>query len=167
MGNCEAWSRDNRYGLRVPSRILEKMLVFCRMAEGMETGGILVGYYNRAHDCAIVTDSSAAPEDSFCGRRSFWRGISGLQMWLLFLWNRTRRRYYLGEWHFHPRASPEPSSTDVAQMKQNARDPSYNCPEPILLLLAGDPNRNWSVRSFICIRGNDIIELSQGWQRRE
>lgn len=166
MGNYEAWSSDSRYGLRVPSPILERMLMCCRMAKDGETGGIIIGYYNRAHDCAVVTDSSAAPGDSFCSRHYFWRGISGVQEWLLSLWNRTRRRYYLGEWHFHPYAEPNPSGTDIAQMKQNARDPCYNCPEPIMLIFGGDPNQEWSVRVFVCIRGSDILELSQGWQRQ-
>ena len=108
-GNYEAWSRDGKYGLRIPFEVLQKMLSFCQKVGNLETGGILVGYYNRCHDCAIVIDCSKPPQDSKLERYNFYRGIKGLQKWLNKLWNLGRRRYYLGEWHFHPFTDPKPS----------------------------------------------------------
>jgi len=167
MENYEAWTKDGRYGLRIPSKVLEKMMGLCGCAKDTETGGIMVGYYNRRHDCAIVTDCSGAPKDSLCEKRSFRRGVRGLQRWLMTLWNRSCRRYYLGEWHFHPFARAVPSEMDVTQMRKNAEDKSYNCPEPIMVLVGGAPNAAWSLRSFVCIRGSDVFELSKGWEKRE
>jgi integrative and conjugative element protein (TIGR02256 family) len=113
---------------------LTEVLSRCRGFAPAETGGILVGYYNDALSCAVVTDASERPLDSKSGRNWLVRGTAGLQGWLDRLWCNNKRRYYLGEWHFHPGGVPEPSPTDTKQMGTIARSPSYKCPEPVLLL---------------------------------
>jgi integrative and conjugative element protein (TIGR02256 family) len=165
MGNYEAWTKDVRYGVRIPSKIFNKMLDSCRKSNDIETGGILVGYYNRSHDCAIVIDCSGPPKDSKHGRNYFHRGIQGLQNWIDKLWNRGYRRYYLGEWHYHPFAKPEPSSIDFAQMKKNAEDKSYNCPEPIMVIVGGDSSDGYSLRTFVCTKDRNVSEFFKGWKK--
>ena len=165
-GNYEAWSKDSKYGLRVPFEILKKMQHLCKKAHDVEVGGILIGYYNRCHDCAIVTDCSGPPRDSECGKSFFYRGIQGLQNWLIRLWNLRQRRYYLGEWHFHPNANPTPSSVDIDQMKSNSEKESYSCPEPVSLILGGDPNKDCACRSFVYVKEKGIIELHEQWENR-
>lgn len=53
------------------------------------------------------------------------------------LWRRSKRRYYLGEWHFHPGGAAEPGPTDTEQMAKIMQSASYKCPEPVLLLVGG------------------------------
>jgi len=157
--NYEAWSEDLKYGLRITSQVLQKMLNLCREVEGIESGGIMVGYYNQKHDCAIVIDCSGPPKDSNRGKNFFHRGINGLQKWIDKLWQLRQRRYYLGEWHFHPFSNPEPSSTDTKQMKINAEDKSYSCPEPILFIIGGDPKTNCDYKAFVYVINKGPIEL--------
>lgn len=164
MGNYEAWTEDNRFGLRIPSKVVGRVLSLCTLAQNIETGGILVGYYNRPHDCAIVTDCSGAPKDSRGGQNFFYRGVHGLQRWLASLWNLGQRRYYLGEWHFHPFAKPDPSNTDLTQMRINAEDKSYHCPEILMFIIGGDPKAKWTCRSFVYSRRDGLIELVKGWE---
>lgn len=164
MGNYEAWSKDGSYGIRIPSRVLQQILSLSQRAGDVETGGILVGYYTRKHDCAIVTMSSSAPPDSRSGKCSFYRGVQGLQKWLTTLWNLGRRRYYLGEWHFHPAGHPRPSGTDIAQTRRNAEDKSYNCPEPIMLIVGGDPSDGWEIGCFVYVNGRGMLELTRRWE---
>lgn len=163
MGNYEAWSENQICGLRISDTIMQKMLSLCNDAGNVETGGVLVGYYNRGHDCAIVTDVSKASQDSKQYRNTFYRGIKGLQRWLNTLWNRGRKRYYLGEWHFHPFANPTPSKTDIEQLQENANNKSYHCPEPILFIIGGDPNNKWSCKSLVYMEGK-ISELFKQWE---
>lgn len=162
--NYEAWSEDVKYGLRIPSQVLQKMLNFCREVEGIESGGIMVGYYNHQHDCAIVIDCSGPPKDSKRGKNFFHRGIHCLQNWIDKLWQLRQRRYYLGEWHFHPLSNPSPSITDTKQMKINAEDKSYSCPEPILFIIGGDPNTNCDCSAFVYAKGKGTIELLKRWE---
>jgi hypothetical protein len=104
-----------------------------------------------------VTDVSLSPSDSIHGRFWFYRGINGLQNWLNRLWR--RREYYLGEWHFHPSASAVSSPKDRTQMKKIATSQKYHCPEPILLIIGGNPNGNWLMHAYRCDKGKTFIEL--------
>ena len=164
MGNYEAWSEDKRYGLRIPNGIMQRILHCCKKVGDVETGGILVGYYNRRYDCAIVTDSSKAPQDSKREKRTFYRGVKGLQKWLNQLWILRKKRYYLGEWHFHPFAIPGLSGIDINQIKSNSESNSYHCPEPVLFIVGGDPNTEWSCKSFVYVKEKGSIELIEQWE---
>lgn len=151
-------SSDKRFALTLAASMMTRILEACQRAGADETGGILVGRYTDGLDCAIVTAVSEAPSDSRSGRAWFYRGVRGLQRWLGHLW-RDSKQYYLGEWHFHPYAEPTPSSCDVEQMTAIARLPAYHCPEPVLLILGGDPAGRWHMRVFIFRRGAQEIEL--------
>ncbi len=148
MPDIEFWSADHQYGLQISEKDVSKILSACRQSVNEETGGILVGYYNAVHNCALVTAASGAPPDSKSGHTWFERGISGLQVWLNSLWNK-KKQYYLGEWHFHPYSEPAVSLRDVTQLSDIASAESYHCPEPVLLIVGGDPQAVWTTRAFV------------------
>lgn len=152
-------SADRRFGLTLPGAHLEKMLRLARKAAPLETGGVLAGRYNDDLDCALVTDVSDPPSDSTARRTAFDRGITGLQSWLSKLWSSAKRSYYIGEWHFHPGGTPTPSHQDAAQMRDVARDRAYKCPEPVLLILGGDPNASWEVAAYVFTSGGTCVSL--------
>lgn len=160
MANRQFWSEDKRYGMKLPDGELTRMLGLCKQAERKETGGILVGCYSENLDCAIVKTASKAPRDSQAGGNWFRRGVRGLQRWLNGLWK--SKTYYLGEWHFHPFAAPTPSGTDISEMGEVATTESYRCPEPVLLIVGGDPGGDWQIRAFVFLRGRDFVELREG-----
>lgn len=88
------------------------------------------------------------------------RGTAGLQGWLNRLWNGNERRYYLGEWHFHPGGAPEPSRMDIKQMGKIARSSSYKCPEPILLVVGGSAGVRSDVRFYVfVVRNNRTVPI--------
>ena len=70
-------SADGRFRVQVGHHELEALLDMCRESGDLETGGVLVGRYNEAHDTAIVTRVWGPPEDSVRRRTSFWRGTQG------------------------------------------------------------------------------------------
>ena len=152
---------ERRFVVFIGSKQVAQLLGQCMGAGGYETGGILIGYYTEMLRTAIVTAITGAPPDSRQGRTWFHRGIRGFQALILGLWAR-KRHYYLGEWHFHPSGSAEASSVDIRQMKAIACSPSYQCPEPILLIIGGDPVGTWSVRvSVFTCGGKSPIELAR------
>lgn len=79
MAELEFWSDSPVFGLKIESDTLARILESCRLSAPEETGGILVGYYTDALDCAVVTDASERPPDSKSGRTWFARGTIGLQ----------------------------------------------------------------------------------------
>lgn len=155
----EFWSPDKRFGLRIGAETATKLLDLCARARGCEVAGILVGYYTDAHSCAIVTDASGLPEDSTAGHSWVHRGIKGLQEWLSALWQKRVRQYYLGEWHFHPGAAPDPSDVDARQLNEIAGSQKYRCPEPVLLIIGGTPAADWTARAFVFANGKNSVEL--------
>lgn len=158
--NPQFWSEDGTFGLRIESQILQNILDECEQSASNETGGILVGHYSDNLSCAVITQQSGKPDDSWSGRSWFSRGTAGLQKWLDRLWNANERRYYLGEWHYHPGGAPEPSATDRNQMTQIARDTSYKCPEPVLLIVGGTATDPSYLRAFVFMEShNSPLEL--------
>ena len=152
------WSEDRQFGVRLAEEILRYMLQACRQSCPNETGGILVGYYVDTLDCAVVTAATTASSDSRKGSMWFHRGTFGLQPWLNSLWQR-KHNYYLGEWHFHPYAPPSPSQTDAEQMGSIANAPSYHCPEPLLMIIGGDPAIDWTVGVYVFPRGKSSLKV--------
>lgn len=159
MADKEFWSKDRQFGMRCAEAVLHSMLHTCRQSSPNETGGILVGVYTATLDCALVTAASSAPSDSRMGGAWFHRGTSGLQSWLNSLWQR-KPHFYIGEWHFHPFASPVPSQTDTEQMEKIANAPSYHCPEPLLIIVGGDPSTAWTIGAYVFPRYRNAIELT-------
>ena len=99
--------------------------------------GVLFCEYTVSLQKAIITELSDAPIDSKAGYNWVYRGIKGLKRLLADKWTK-RGEYYLGEWHLHPNSSPNPSIIDIRQMKMNARNKEFICPEPILLIIGGN-----------------------------
>lgn len=155
----EFWSDDRRFGLRIISRELSRLLSMCSNSGSMEVGGILVGSYTATHDCAIVTAISGPPSDSCRGPTWFHRGVRGLQEWLNRCWH-VLRHYYLGEWHYHSHGSPVPSQSDIRQLKNIADSTLYRCPEPVLLITGGGPVVGWTAGAYVFPRGEEAVELS-------
>lgn len=154
----EYWSADRKFGAVLVPNALDDLLRHAGQAGNLETGGILMGRYNDHHDCATVDYISGPPLDSQQDRTTFVRGVKGLRAIVARFWTKERR-YYLGEWHFHPGASPDPSQTDLATMAAIARDSKYACPEPILLILGGKPPQSWQIKMLVTQPDQRQVEL--------
>ncbi len=141
-------TRDGRFGLSVEGATVRRLLRLCRSARDVETGGILAGYYSDRMDCAVVTYVSGPPKDSKATPTSFYRGVKGLQRRLNTAWA-NRREFYLGDWHYHPYATAEASGVDARQLKVFSEDTMLACPEPILLIVGGDPDGEWEAKAYV------------------
>ncbi|WP_081436816.1 Mov34/MPN/PAD-1 family protein [Myxococcus xanthus] len=160
MRHLELCSEDARFRVRIPAATVSRLLYLCRVAGRLETGGILVGRYSDALDCALVSAASGPPPDSKRGPTWFQRGTRGLQAWLERRWA-SRGDHYLGEWHFHPHAEPTPSATDLRQLDAIALSTQYRCPEPLLLIVGGDPRDAWSLSGHVVPRSGLPIQLQR------
>lgn len=151
--------KEGKLAVSIDSTQVTRLLKQCIDAGEYETGGILMGVYNVKLDTATITRIVNAPIDSRRGRNWFHRGISGLQTLILALWSRERH-YYLGEWHYHPKGSPEASAVDIGQMEEIASSRGYQCPEPILLIIGGNSKDDLSLQVTIFKRsGGPPIRL--------
>ena len=154
-GRREWRSVDGSFGIAIDSGDVARLLRYCREAGDRETGGILTGQYGENHDTALITGVTGPPPDSRASRVLFVRGVLGLQRLLDGLWSR-RAGYYLGEWHFHPAGDGTPSVTDREQMGAIARSRAYNCPEPVLVIIARTSATRWIIRAFVYPEGRQV-----------
>jgi integrative and conjugative element protein (TIGR02256 family) len=143
--------KDGHFTVSISSAQVAYLLKQCIDSGKFETGGILIGVYDEKLSTAIVARVIGAPTDSRRGRNWFHRGVSGLQNLILMLWSREKH-YYLGEWHYHPGGSPEASNVDIRQMKYISSSKGYQCPEPILLIIGGNPKSTWSIQVTLFTR---------------
>lgn len=131
------YSHDGRFAVTLDISAIRVMVGNSATAHRMETGGILIGRYDIDHSTAIVVESTPKPKDSVFNWFSFRRGSSGLKQLLIKRWNVGL--HYLGEWHYHPGGSSEPSNSDHHAMAKIAENPKYDCHEPILVIIGGRP----------------------------
>ncbi len=154
------FSPDRCFGIHLPKHCLKAMLDYATRDYPRETGGVLLGKYTPSMALAVVTEVSGPPEDSSKARSGFWRGVLGLQATISRLWK--EQQYYLGEWHVHPDGLPVPSTTDRDQMRAIAESSSYQCPEPLLVILGFSMESGpakWSAGSYVFPRRRDPIPL--------
>lgn len=116
------------------------------ISKTVETGGILIGRYSEDLSTAEITQVTGPPKDSKSGPTWFSRGIKGLKSLLKKAW--CNSEYYLGEWHFHPMGTTTPSGQDLFQMAEIANNHNYNCPEAIMIIIAGTA-KNHFIKAFI------------------
>ena len=100
-----------------------------------EFGGFLIGYYSDDLKTLVLTDL-LIPNEYKSYRTLFERGIKGITKKLTELFKLKEKRYYVGEWHSHPNASPRFSSTDLNAMKNIAKSESVRIENPILLIVS-------------------------------
>lgn len=150
--------KENDLKVLIESKAYERLINIVRSVNNIETGGIIIGYYNVTLTEAIITEVTSQPSDSKAGFSWFVRGIQGLKDLLISRW-KVDNEYYLGEWHFHPIGSALPSNVDISQIKKISKDKRFNCPEPILLIVS-KRIIDWDITVTI-IKSNQVYYLSK------
>lgn len=151
-------SQDENFFVDISRECLDCILKNVKKAGNYETGGILTGNYSDDLKTAFIKLLTGPPVDSKKGSTWFNRGTQGLKKLIDKLW--SKNTYYLGEWHFHPNASPIPSGQDKRQMKEIAVSKQYNCPEPIMLIIGGN-HLDYKFAVFVFTRRSEIYELKE------
>ncbi|TAK00609.1 MAG: hypothetical protein EPO36_08165 [Chloroflexota bacterium] len=147
---------DASVAVDIEDQALSAMYRAARRAGRQETGGILVGRYTEFGDRVRVVEATGAPSDSRSFPAAFVRGVVGLTHRLRAAWHRGL--YYVGEWHCHPYASPQPSRRDLAQILAFSRDGQYRCPRPVLIIIGGDPQQPAASVHVVLDRGVETMQ---------
>jgi len=153
-------SRCGRYTVTVSPTCLNHLLDMACGRYPCEVGTSLVGCYSSDGFDATVLDTVPLSSDSRGSATSFYRGVKGLRRFFAVL-RRTYlgRRYYVGEWHSHPDASPTPSYSDDEDLSAIASDTQTNCPECILVILGGNPFDVPELGVFVYSRKEGRVDL--------
>lgn len=108
---CEVYRTVNgSHQVELPLSVITCLFDTCKKSRKKETGGILIGCYSSDLSKAHVHIATTPPKGSIQTSNTFYRSNTGLQNVLNRSW--TEDKYYIGEWHYHPRAAATPSHVD-------------------------------------------------------
>ena len=125
--------------LSVSERVIAGLGEARRAASPCETGGIVVGTWDRVRKRAYVAGHYDPPPDSVGTRATFVRGAVGVYRTLESLSLRTAGNLgYVGEWHTHPPGHSSDPSPDDAILLEWIGDVLIYSDVPPLMLIAGE-----------------------------
>lgn len=105
----------------------------------IETGGVLIGSWDRRRKIVYVTGFTGPPPDSKRDATGFIRGVRGLRtaMQKVSL-NTLDNLGYVGEWHSHPKHHPANLSADDRAFLREMKEHTLLEDAPALMLVAGE-----------------------------
>lgn len=136
-----------------------RSIMAARAAAGpCETGGILVGVWDRIRERAYIVGRYAPPPDSVASATCFVRGEAGVFRALDTVETHTAANLtYIGEWHTHPAAYSSRPSVDDGVLLRWIGDVLRFLDVPPLMLIAGHDG----LRVLVGLNGQSVL-LSVG-----
>jgi integrative and conjugative element protein (TIGR02256 family) len=111
-----------------------------------ERGGVLLGRLIVDSDDVVVDEiTTPGPNDKW-GRYFFRRSRNDTQKRIVDAWNESgHTRHYLGEWHTHPEALPQPSCKDRCNWRRIAKKAVYEQDALFFLIVGQSSIAAWEV----------------------
>lgn len=122
-----------------------------------ESGGVLLGRYIRDSDDIVIDKVTTPQPEDRSSRSRFFRSRKQHQELIDEAWSTSKETTaYLGEWHTHPEAGPNPSMIDrIGWQKKLLFDHSS---EAIFFIIVGTKDiRIWEGRS----RFSNVVRLAE------
>ena len=104
----------------------------------VETGGVLIGYFDVSRRYVYIVDALPAPRDSDEREDAFIRGFAGLRDEIYRIEARTGGQVgYVGEWHSHPDGAGVAMSDDDSELLQQIADEVRADGQPGVMMIVG------------------------------
>ena len=146
-------SKCGRYTVTIFQSCFDKMISLSNNYYPNEIGTSLIGWYSNDGFDAYIYDIAPISSDSQSFSNMFIRGIKDLKTFYKKLLKKFKGKiYYIGDWHSHPNGFPFPSSIDDSNQIAVSNDKKTNCPESMLLLIAGNFKSKIEIGVFVYSR---------------
>jgi hypothetical protein len=126
-----------RYRVRIDKKVFRKAksIVHGEKTDGVETGGILWGFWDSAVQIIWIFDLSGPPADSKHSATSFVCGTKGTLAEHQKRINKTHGLVgFIGHWHTHPGMPPDQSEIDIASMAKLVSAVGHNQRRSMMLI---------------------------------
>jgi hypothetical protein len=135
-------NKEANWTVCVSDAVLTKVHAIRKERLPNETGGVLVGHFDRHHHVIYVVDALGSPKDSTEWPTLYIRGVRGLRAELERISKATLSNLeYVGEWHSHPpRCAAKPSPTDQRALAVLATQMN-GTGSPAVMLIVAERNR--------------------------
>jgi [CysO sulfur-carrier protein]-S-L-cysteine hydrolase len=127
-------NKDIGLTLEIGDLLLERIIDVGMQHDPNEFGGFLVGYYSEDYKQLNITDM-ILPKKYKATPYLFERDTVGVNERLHRFFKEEPKKYYVGEWHTHPRNLPIPSSTDYNAMVEITNHEDVAIKNPVLLIV--------------------------------
>ena len=152
---CGVWltCRARRLALGrvwLPSTVHAELKAEADRHRPCETGGVLLGFEDEAgsRDVQVVSAIGPGPGATHL-RHRFLPDASWQQERIEEAYRESGQTItYLGDWHSHPTGGTSPSRLDRKTATRISRTPAARAPNPLMLILAGGPPREWTVNAY-------------------
>lgn len=139
---CDGWN------IKVLPSLMDRL--YCQRKEKLpnETGGVLIGSYDFAHNICYIVDAIDSPSDSKEYPDAYIRGSNGLYEKVCKIENITIGNLtYIGEWHSHPTDSTFPSADDM-KLLQSIADYTFSQSSPGCMMIVGENHYSIYLKSI-------------------
>ncbi len=105
-----------------------------------ETGGVLIGYWVKQYEEAVITHATGPGPHAVHRSNSFVPDSEYQEMEIKKHYHTSERLHiYLGDWHTHPRERAYLSSTDRRTLRKIATHSEARARVPLMAVLGEDP----------------------------
>jgi integrative and conjugative element protein (TIGR02256 family) len=123
----------------LPRTVLAEMSREAKCRQPDESGGVLMGYPDRAdHDLIMVIAQIGPGPNALHRRRRFEPDADWQRDEVARCYEQSGRiATYLGDWHSHPGGSARPSRLDRKTARSISRSDEARLPRPLMVILGG------------------------------
>jgi integrative and conjugative element protein (TIGR02256 family) len=148
----------NNLKIIVNDKILDNIRRYYCSNINYETGGILLGKFNKENRVIEITEVYELKTNLF-SRILYKRSARKAQKIINRRWHETNGAInYIGEWHTHPNMQAVPSSTDINSLKEITEKVKGVLPGTILIISGKDDQTNLILQKDNVIRIQPLLK---------
>lgn len=124
----------------ISQETISQMLSEAERSFPNETGGVLIGYWGKLYEEAVITQVTGPGPKAKHYPRSFFPDSAYQETEIANYYQASGRLYtYLGDWHTHPKAAAYLSGTDKKTLRRIASHVEARAPVPLMAILGEGP----------------------------
>ena len=151
------------WSISISKEVIRSVMTARTAAGSCETGGILVGVWDRVRERAYIVGNYPPPPDSLASSTGFVRGEEGVFRTLDTVETHTATNLtYIGEWHTHPAGYDSGPSSDDGILLRWIHDVLLFSDVPPLMLIAGQDG----LRLLMGLNGQSVLLTADSLSER-
>lgn len=134
--NCPVCQRLEAKKVYTTREVYDLMKQESADSKDVETGGVLIGYREGPGRYVIIKATGPGPK-AIRTKTRFEKDEEYCQKELIDAFSQLAEKgLYLGEWHYHPVGSNEPSGLDIRSLTEIAAQSNYRIDRPIMIIMS-------------------------------